>query len=138
VIGANFVSLAEQAVKENHSHIRYLEALLAMECERAGSPRDQQPDSRCATAAYEDVGGVRFRAGAADFGRHTHGFTVLPHAGVFEALRRAFHWMPPGVSLSSKSYSSITGIGRSNSASSSATRWHDAAVAPDPILSAGL
>jgi len=33
VIGANFVSLAEQAVKENHSHIRYLEALLAMECE---------------------------------------------------------------------------------------------------------
>jgi len=33
VIGANFVTLAEQAVKENHSHIRYLEALLAMECE---------------------------------------------------------------------------------------------------------
>ncbi|MCC7157602.1 MAG: IS21-like element helper ATPase IstB [Bryobacterales bacterium] len=32
-IGANFVSLAEQAIKENHSHIRYLEALLAMECE---------------------------------------------------------------------------------------------------------
>jgi DNA replication protein DnaC len=33
VIGANFVTLAEQAVKENHSHVRYLEALLAMECE---------------------------------------------------------------------------------------------------------
>lgn len=32
-IGANFVSLAEQAIKENHSHVRYLEALLAMECE---------------------------------------------------------------------------------------------------------
>ena len=32
-IGANFLSLAEQAVKENHSHIRYLEALLAIECE---------------------------------------------------------------------------------------------------------
>ena len=32
-VGANFVSLAGQAVKENHSHIRYLEALLAMECE---------------------------------------------------------------------------------------------------------
>jgi hypothetical protein len=31
-IGANFVSLAEQAVKENHSHVQYLEALLAMEC----------------------------------------------------------------------------------------------------------
>jgi len=33
VIGANFVTLAEQAVKENHSHVQYLEALLAMECE---------------------------------------------------------------------------------------------------------
>jgi len=32
-IGANFVALAEQAVKENHSHVRYLEALLEMECE---------------------------------------------------------------------------------------------------------
>jgi DNA replication protein DnaC len=32
-IGANFLPLAEQAVKENHSHIRYLEALLAIECE---------------------------------------------------------------------------------------------------------
>ena len=32
-IGANFVSMAEQAVKENHTHIRYLEALLALECE---------------------------------------------------------------------------------------------------------
>jgi DNA replication protein DnaC len=32
-IGANFVSLAEQAVKENRTHIGYLEALLALECE---------------------------------------------------------------------------------------------------------
>lgn len=32
-VAVNFVSLAEQAVKENHSHIRYLEALLAIECE---------------------------------------------------------------------------------------------------------
>ena len=32
-IAANFTSLAEQAVKENHTHIRYLEALLALECE---------------------------------------------------------------------------------------------------------
>jgi DNA replication protein DnaC len=32
-IASNFLSLAEQAVKENHSHIRYLEALLALECE---------------------------------------------------------------------------------------------------------
>jgi DNA replication protein DnaC len=33
VIAANFLTLAEQAAKENHSHIRYLEALLAMESE---------------------------------------------------------------------------------------------------------
>jgi len=33
VIGANFLTLAEQAAKESHSHIRYLEALLAMESE---------------------------------------------------------------------------------------------------------
>lgn len=32
-VGANFVTLTEQAVKENHSHIQYLEALLAGECE---------------------------------------------------------------------------------------------------------
>lgn len=32
-IAANFLRLAEQAVKEQHSHVRYLEALLAMECE---------------------------------------------------------------------------------------------------------
>ena len=33
VIGANFVSLAEQAVKEKRNHIGYLEALLTMEAE---------------------------------------------------------------------------------------------------------
>ena len=32
-VAANFVSLAEQAVKEKHSHIQYLEALLSIECE---------------------------------------------------------------------------------------------------------
>jgi DNA replication protein DnaC len=32
-VGANFISLAEEAIKENHSHIQYLEALLAIECE---------------------------------------------------------------------------------------------------------
>src|ERR1035441_7446680 len=36
-IGANFVALAEQAVREKRSHIGYLEALLAME----GEERDQ-------------------------------------------------------------------------------------------------
>ncbi len=37
VVGANFVQLAEQAVKENRSHIGYLEALLAMESEERDS-----------------------------------------------------------------------------------------------------
>jgi DNA replication protein DnaC len=32
-IGANFISLAEQAVKESRTHVGYLEALLALECE---------------------------------------------------------------------------------------------------------
>jgi DNA replication protein DnaC len=32
-IAAHFVALAEEAVRENHSHVRYLEALLALECE---------------------------------------------------------------------------------------------------------
>ena len=32
-IAANFATLAEEAVRENHSHVRYLEALLALECE---------------------------------------------------------------------------------------------------------
>lgn len=32
-IAANFIPLAEQAAKEQHTHVRYLEALLAMECE---------------------------------------------------------------------------------------------------------
>ena len=33
MIGAHFVQLAEQAIKEQRSHIGYLEALLAMEAE---------------------------------------------------------------------------------------------------------
>src|ERR1700743_3960271 len=32
-VAANFIPLAEQAIKEQHSHIGYLEALLALECE---------------------------------------------------------------------------------------------------------
>ena len=34
VIGANFVTMSEQAVREKRSHIGYLEALLAMEMEK--------------------------------------------------------------------------------------------------------
>lgn len=32
-IAAHFVTMAEEAVRDNHSHVRYLEALLALECE---------------------------------------------------------------------------------------------------------
>jgi hypothetical protein len=66
-VGANFISLAEQAVKENHSHIRHLEALLAIECEERDR-HDCEPDSRCATAAAENAGRVRLRASAAGSG----------------------------------------------------------------------
>lgn len=33
VVGANFIALAEQAVKEKRNHVGYREALLAMESE---------------------------------------------------------------------------------------------------------
>ena len=56
-IAANFVSLAEQAVKENRTHTGYLEALLALECEERPAC-DRQPDSGCAVATDEDAGGV--------------------------------------------------------------------------------
>jgi DNA replication protein DnaC len=42
VVGANFVRLAEQAVKEQRSHIGYLEALLAMESEERDRHAVQQ------------------------------------------------------------------------------------------------
>jgi DNA replication protein DnaC len=42
VIGANFVSLAEQAVKEKRNHIGYLEALLTMEAEERDRHAIQQ------------------------------------------------------------------------------------------------
>jgi len=47
-IGANFVALAEQAVREKRSHIGYLEALLAMEVEE----RDQHAIDNRLRGAY--------------------------------------------------------------------------------------
>ena len=48
MIGANFVQLAEQAIKEQRSHIGYLEALLTMESEErdrhAIQPTDRTRD----------------------------------------------------------------------------------------------
>ena len=61
-IGANFVQLAEQAVKENRSHIGYLEALLAMEMEERDRHAIAHRIARCPAAADEDAGGVRLRA----------------------------------------------------------------------------
>jgi hypothetical protein len=56
-IAANFVTMAEEAVRDNHSHVRYLEALLALECEERDR-HDSEPAARCATAAHEDARGV--------------------------------------------------------------------------------
>jgi IstB-like ATP binding protein len=42
MIGAHFVQLAEQAIKEQHSHIGYLEALLTMESEERDRHAIQQ------------------------------------------------------------------------------------------------
>ncbi len=55
VIGANFVALAEQALRENHSHIRYLEALLGDGERGAGRACDREPAAGSATAAAEDA-----------------------------------------------------------------------------------
>jgi hypothetical protein len=54
------------------------------------------------------------------FGRRAHGLAILPHAGVFEGLVLVLHWITPlpgSGAASSRSYSSITGCGRSNCAS---------------------
>ncbi len=56
--GANFVSLAEQAVKENQSHVRYLEALLAMECEERDRHAIANRVRERATAAREGARGI--------------------------------------------------------------------------------
>jgi len=48
VIGANFVALAEQAVREKRSHIGYLEVLLAIEVEE----RDQHAIDNRLRGAY--------------------------------------------------------------------------------------
>src|SRR5580704_4068511 len=53
--------------------------------------------------------------------RHPHGFAILPHAGLLQTLGRVLHWISLRVSLSNRSYSSITGMGRSNCTSSSAS-----------------
>ena len=54
-VGANFVPLAEQAVKENHSHIRYLEALLAIECEERDPPARVRNSWLCRHAAESGI-----------------------------------------------------------------------------------
>ena len=40
-IAANFIPLAEQALKEQHSYVRYLEELLEMECEERDRMRSR-------------------------------------------------------------------------------------------------
>jgi len=74
-IGANFVSLAEQAVKENQSHIRYLEALLAMECEE----RDRHAiENRMREAQLPRVKTLRNLTSHKRRGFPRHGFANWP------------------------------------------------------------
>ena len=83
VISANFARLAEQAVKENHSHIGYLEALLAMESEERDRHAIAESVARGQAATDENAGGVRVRAGTADSGSENPrtGRRRLHHAG---------------------------------------------------------
>src|ERR1700691_3128324 len=53
--------------------------------------------------------------------RHPHRFAILPHAGLLQTLRRILHWMSLRLSLSDRSYSSITDMDDSNCTSSSAS-----------------
>ncbi len=89
-IAANFVSLADQAVKENHSHVQYLEALLALECEErdrhaiANRIRDAQlPDrSNEGTGLCFDCGGaMKTRRGLRSNGEVDVGPGHIPYAG---------------------------------------------------------
>ncbi len=56
MIGAHFVQLAEQAIKEHRSHIGYLEALLTMESEERD--RHAITAARCQAAAVKNAGGI--------------------------------------------------------------------------------
>ena len=42
-IAANFATLAEEAVRENHSHVRYLEAFVGAGVRGTGPARDCEP-----------------------------------------------------------------------------------------------
>src|SRR5207245_3134997 len=66
VIGSNFVRLSEQAIKEQRSHIGYLEALLTMEAEERGSSRHSEAHPRCHATPAEDTRRVRLQSGASD------------------------------------------------------------------------
>src|SRR5882724_9688092 len=47
-------------------------------------------------------------------GRHANRLAVLPDTGMLQSLRWLTHWTPPVTGVSNRSYSSITGMGRSN------------------------
>lgn len=50
--------------------------------------------------------------------RHAYGPAILPHTGVFQSFRLCLHWIT-NLPDNRASYSSITGIGRSNCLNSS-------------------
>src|SRR5437016_9759749 len=66
VIGSNFVRLSEQAIKEQRSHIGYLEALLTMEAEERDRHAIQKRIARCQATPAEDTRRVRLQSGASD------------------------------------------------------------------------
>src|SRR5450432_2424745 len=85
VIGANFASLAEQAVRENHSHIRYLEALLAMECEE----RDRHAiENRIREAQLPQVRRWRSSISRRRPRSRRHGFGNWPRAAISNVANR--------------------------------------------------
>ena len=67
-IAMNFVSMAEQAVKENQSHIRYLEALLSMECEERDRHAIENRIREAQLARMKTLEGVRLHESAVDSG----------------------------------------------------------------------
>ncbi len=85
-VGSQFVRMAEEAVKQQHGPIRYLEALLAAELRRTRAACGYAADLRGETAPPEDAGRVRFCPGAADFGRH--GYNSWPKADTSSAPNR--------------------------------------------------
>ena len=67
-LGGQFARLAGEAVKEQQSHLSYLEALLEGEVEEREQKANRAGDSGSTPTAGEDAGGVRLPVAAAHCG----------------------------------------------------------------------